>query len=190
LERAFNGGVKCGFDGIVLSGSLTFSNDAADPFFKIRLQPIRLELSHRLGRRLGNDRFLEVDIPVLTGNRIPKFLADLGDRGREIINKWLITTTHCLFGREWKPFYVRKIKTKDKVKGVVLPDIDSTKRLCLFAVSGNGFVVSNDPIREPRGINQFVMSIEDLLELIRPTEENKGQSYLKLFSRTSLGILF
>lgn len=51
-----------GFRGIVFSGSLRFDNEAStnsNPTFRFRLEPMKLDLSHRLGRRYGHDRFFE-----------------------------------------------------------------------------------------------------------------------------------
>ena len=55
-----------GFRGIVFSGSLRFDNEASTnskPTFRFRLEPMKLDLSHRLGRRYGHDRFFESRVP-------------------------------------------------------------------------------------------------------------------------------
>ena len=171
-------GSEDGYYCIALSGSLQF-NDKAQPLFQFRLEPIRFELSHRLGRRLGNHRFLELEVPPLSGQGLPKVLADLGDRGREIVVEWLVDTTHRLFGRMWKPFFNVKLKKKQLA--------ETLNRVYFFAEDGNGIEASNLTDYE-QGTGLFTMSVDALLNFIRPTRENKTQSYLKLFSRTALGI--
>jgi hypothetical protein len=58
-----------GFRGVVFSGSLRFDNEAStssSPLFRFRLEPMKLDLSHRLGRRFGHYRFFEskVSYPI------------------------------------------------------------------------------------------------------------------------------
>lgn len=55
-----------GFRSVVFSGSLRFDNEASrssNPPFRFRLEPMKLDLSHRLGRRFGHDRFFESRVP-------------------------------------------------------------------------------------------------------------------------------
>lgn len=186
-----------GSEGIVLSGSLIFNDKQAGdcgPLFILRLLPIRLDLSHRLGRRLGSDRFLEINIPNWTVRPLPKILTKLSDRGQELIIEWLIDSTHLLFGRSWKPFYTRPKEKKDvrKEGSQMSEGHDTANRLYFFAVDGVGFrTIPNSiplPQPQPRPLIHVAISIDDLLNLIRPTKENEDQSFLKLFSRTSLGM--
>jgi hypothetical protein len=85
---------------VVFAGSLQFT----DTSLRLQLAPLKLDRSHRLGRRWGHDRFLEITVPQLTGNHIPKSLANLQDRGQKVIYDWLVDSAHPLLGREWMPF--------------------------------------------------------------------------------------
>jgi hypothetical protein len=176
-----------GFRGITLSGALTFNGDVGGPFFQLKLEPMKLELSHRLDRRFGHDRFLELEIPQLNGRLVPQFLKDLGDRGRDIIINWLIgshsTPGHLFVGRHWKPFFVKPKERKDRKQVFWKESSDDVEeaaaahRLFFFAVDGIDFTAGgHQPIEIP-----------ELLESIRPTWLNKKQPFLKLFSRTALG---
>lgn len=180
-KSAFTGN-ECGINDIALTGSLQFSEKPIS-LFKFQLQPIKVDLSHRLGRRMGNHRFLELELPLLSGRNLPKTLGGLGERGREIVVEWLVDTSHALFGRTWKPFFTTKLKKKKRES---TQSSETANRVYFFAIDGNGFEISMDSFHK-HGFGYFTMSIDRLLNLIRPTRKNKNQSYLKLFSRTSLG---
>jgi len=181
--------------GVVLSGSLRFneSDSVTDPFFHLKIQPLRLDLTHRLGRRLGNDRFIEIDVPILSKCRtpLPKLLAKLGEAGQATVIEWLVDANHRLLGRGWKPFFTRPKEGKGQRKesSHFLPDND-VNRVTFFAVDGHGFTVVKDPFCQPRKNFHHVIPINVLLNFLRPTRKNEGQSYLKLFSRTALGMQF
>jgi hypothetical protein len=176
-----------GFRGIVLSGAITFNADAGGPFFQFKLEPMKLDLSHRLDRRFGHDRFLELDIPQLDGRFVPRFLKDLRGRGRDIIINWLIggqsTPGHLFVGSQWKPFFVKPKDRKDRKQVFWKESSDDVEeaavahRLFFFAVDGVDFTAGGHQAIE----------IPELLESIRPTWLNKKQPFLKLFSRTALG---
>ncbi|RDL40876.1 uncharacterized protein BP5553_00855 [Venustampulla echinocandica] len=141
-EAAATGYRKGGL-GVVLGGSLEFNESAAGPLFQLRLKPLQLELSHRVGRRLGNDRFLEIDMPHLTGRGLPKLLQDLGVRGQDAVFQWLVDTPHSLFSRCWNPFFCkpadRKTKKAQKTsKKIFKTDSELAHRVYFFAVSGTG----------------------------------------------------
>jgi hypothetical protein len=93
-------GYRRGAHAVVFAGSLHFT----DTSLRLQLAPLKLDRSHRLGRRWGHDRFLEIIVPQLTGNHIPKSLASLQDRGQKVIYDWLVDSAHPLLGREWMPF--------------------------------------------------------------------------------------
>lgn len=163
---------------VVLGGSLEFNESITGPLFRLRLKPLQLELSHRVGRRLGNDRFFEVDMPHLTGRELPKLLQDLGPQGQDAVLQWLVDTSHSLFGRSWKPFFCKpadrkSTKAQKTGKKIFKSDSELAHRVYFFAVSGKG-LEEEIPIRV-------------LLNKIRLERKNKHQSFLKLFSRTSLG---
>jgi hypothetical protein len=175
-----------GFRGIILSGALTFNADAGGPFFQLKLEPMKLDLSHRLDRTFGHDRFLELDVPQLNGRLVPRFLKDLGDRGRDIIINWLLggysTPGHLFVGSCWKSFFLKPKdrKTQKQVFWKESSDdveVAAAHRLFFFAVDSVDF----------KAEGRKVIEIPDLLESIRPTALNEKQPFLKLFSRTALG---
>ena len=174
---------------VVLSGSLRFneSTDPTDPLFRFRLKPMKLDRSHRLGRRLGNDRFLEIEMPNLDGNHIPSAIEKLGDKGRQILFKWLVDGPHRVLGRSWQPFYSKKKESNAKSgKREKKKDLSETAHcVYFFAVSGSGLRDSREYPDEP--FRRRTMSVKSLLDTVRPTRKNMHQSDLKLFARTALG---
>ena len=173
-------GFKCGSRGVVFAGSLQFNNGPGS-LFHFRLAPMRLDHSHRLGRRYGDNRFLEIDVPDLTGRQLPKILEILGDRGRDLVIKWLIDGTHTLFGYTWKPFFVKTKERRDKKSSGSESSSEekgSTYRVYFFAV--------DEP--DPLHLDFGPMTITNLFHAIRPTEENKDESFLKLFTRTAIAL--
>ncbi|TVY46044.1 RNA-dependent RNA polymerase [Lachnellula subtilissima] len=181
--------------GLVFSGSLRFNESSpTGPFFRLQLNPMRLDLSHRLGRRLGPDRFLDLDTPHLSGRGVPKILQDLGEQGRELVINHLVDGTHRLFGRTWKPFHCKPKDTKE-LKRDILKDFNeeassaTAHRVFFFAVDGEGFRIVKHPLRDPSYPDSHArIDIPTLLNMVRPTRKNTHQSYLKLFSRTSLAL--
>ncbi len=175
---------------IVFSGTLHFNADPEGPFFRLKLESMKLDKSHRLGRRFGHNRFLEICIPPLTGKQLPDSLIKLGDRGRDIIIDWLVDSKHNLLDRQWMPFFVKPKERRSSKKA----DLDKVSdmaepifRVFFFAIDGGGFVRDRKLIANPENGKDPVMTISDLLDRIRPTKLNVSGSYLKLFSRTSLG---
>jgi hypothetical protein len=167
-----------GFHGIYFSGSLHFDENS---MFSLKLDPMRWDRTHRLGRRFGMDRFLELDIPHLTGSYVPKS-NQLRDVDREIIENWLIdpktraAAGHSLLGRLWKPFFQKPKERKEKKQGstkLYNDEPDAANRLYFFAI---------DEFK-----TQPPIGIQKLLDSFRPTGLNGHQSFLKLFARTALG---
>ncbi|KAL2074164.1 hypothetical protein VTL71DRAFT_7942 [Oculimacula yallundae] len=182
-----------GFLAIVLGGSLTFRADEEDTFFRLKLEPLKLEFSHRLGRRFGHDRFFEILMPQLSGRHIPASLEALGPRGPPIIIKWLVETSHSLVGWIWKPFMVKDKEKRNRKQLVITKDVeavDTSFRIFFFAVDGTRFVDKDRLITRPNPrLGRPKMSIPVLLECVRPLNaKNEGQPYLKLFNRTTLAL--
>ncbi|CZT05498.1 related to RNA-dependent RNA polymerase (involved in quelling) [Rhynchosporium agropyri] len=182
-----------GFLSVVFGGSLTFrAEEDDDAFFRLKLEPLKLEFSHRLGRRFGHDRFFEVLMPQLSGRHVPTALEKLGRRGPQIIIKWLVETSHSLVGWNWKPFMV-KDKEQRKQKQLILKkdveSVDTSFRIFLFAVDGPKFVKKDRLITHPDPRLRPKMSIATLLDCVRPLNaRNEGQPFLKFFNRTTLAL--
>ncbi|RDW62034.1 hypothetical protein BP6252_11467 [Coleophoma cylindrospora] len=179
-----------------MSGSLRFNTaPGCSPFFRLQLAPLTLQFGHRFGRRFGNDRFLELDMPHLSSHgKTPKLLQDLGDQGRDIILEWLIVTKHQMCGRLWCPFHVKPKdgkKRKIEVTEVLSDESNAATahRVFLFASDGLNFTQNTKipPANESMG-SHTTMSVSSLLNWLRPLRKNTEQPFLKLFSRTSLAL--
>jgi hypothetical protein len=177
-----------------MSGSLRYRpSTSTGPLFRFQLEPLRLEQTYRLRRRFGNDRFLEIDVPNLTGKRVPKILKHCPN-GKSIVIEWLFQDMHPLFGRSWAPFCTKPKEGKERKADTMeqQSDIDDglAHRIYFFAVHGIGFGDNCGTPKEAETVETRTdMSVESLLNWIRPTWENREQSYLKLFARTSLGMV-
>jgi hypothetical protein len=173
-----------------LTAELVYNQDGG-PLYSLRLQPLRLELGHRLARRFGADRFLEILIPSpsSSSDEDPKVLKEA--KSLEKIVEWLTKSRHYFLGRSWKPFYVRGVKGK-KIPATTRSTPQD--RVYLFACDGNNF-------RSP-SIADGIPPLEEALEIKRRTkmklsgllkwavaidkERNSQQPIAKLFSRLAL----
>ncbi|PTB66240.1 hypothetical protein BBK36DRAFT_1118900 [Trichoderma citrinoviride] len=175
-----------------LSAELVYNQDGG-PLYSLRLQPLKLELGHRLARRFGADRFLEILIPSpsSSSDEDPKVLKEA--KSLEKIVDWLTKSRHYFLGRSWKPFYVRGVKGK-KLSGTTRSTPQD--RVYLFACDGNNF-------RSP-SVADSIPPLEEALETKRRTkmklsgllrwaigidnERNSQQPITKLFSRLALSL--
>ncbi|CAG8979219.1 hypothetical protein HYALB_00013146 [Hymenoscyphus albidus] len=177
----------CKGSGVVFGGSLKYNHlSETGPFYQLALKPMTLDRRHRLGRKLGDDRFLELDMPHLKGNGVPEIIQ--GERGQAIVMNWLVNGPHWLFGRSWKPFHCkpkksksRQEKNKDKKE-----KMSEVSLMYFFAVRGNGILPRGASRDE--GAHQTIEIAQLLDRYVRITRKNEHQSYLKLFSRTSLAL--
>ncbi|OBT84064.1 hypothetical protein VE02_07037 [Pseudogymnoascus sp. 03VT05] len=191
------------FEGVVMSASLKFASSKTGPFFKVQLKPLATALTHRFGRRFGNDRFLEITLPNLNKCRPPGITDDdLEIRRKEIIH-WIRVSGHKLMGIEWRAFSLKDARLKKinniakKINNIELKaasddaENQETHQVFFFAVDGVGFQTgptlpaAND---DPKHRTKF--TVEGLLRWLIPfrLESNQKQPYLKLFSRISLGL--
>jgi hypothetical protein len=187
-----------GFQGVVLSAKLKFNNIPDGPFFRLQLQPLKVERSHRLGRRFGPDRFLELSLPSLTGRKLPKLFKDAeqagrGDSCRKVVAEWLSRRQHVFLGITWGAFCVKDSiskKKKTKFEIAVVEDIDNSTKFCayLFATDGLGFQTSKAIPQKGEPVHRHTkMSVPAMLNWLIPFDQNKQQKSLKLFSRIALG---
>ncbi|KAF7559150.1 hypothetical protein G7046_g5006 [Stylonectria norvegica] len=179
---------------VTLSAELSFSPEEDGPLFKLKLESPKLELGHRLGRRFGADRFLEVTIPSPTGRDVPS-IVKYDDQGPAKLIKWLTDRPHYFLGRTWVPFYVRRA-TK-KVKDPHPPHKTRTiplERVYFFALDGNSFRPGSPRSPIPplddtsRPLVRIKMRRCDLLNWALNIEHNAKQPVPKLFTRLALSL--
>lgn len=177
------------FENIALTGDLHFCPSKRKSIFELQLKPMRTEMSSRLFRRFGNDRFLVIGLPSLEEKHLPKHLQKDGQALRKRIIAALIGEDHSFFGRIWKPFYV-KAKSDTKKKSTETQFGEVKHLVYFFAVNGCDFQSPGDrPPRKHEPIDSHSpMGISDLWDWFRPNEQNKQMMYCKMFSRMALGL--
>lgn len=150
---------------------------------------MKMEMSCRLFRRFGNDRFLVIGVPALDEKNIPKHLHKDWEAVREKVIAWLAHEEHLYFGRIWKAFYM-KAKPDRKRKAVESSQYGEIRHLIyFFATDGCDFQSPGQkPPRKGEAVNAHTpMEISELWEWFCPREQNKEQTYCKMFSRMALG---
>ncbi len=182
-------GFSRGSHAVVFAGSLHFNTSTGSSLLRLQLAPLKLDRSHRLGRRFGHDRFFEIITPELTGAHVPPSLATLKDRGSKLIYDWLVDTAHPLLGRSWQPFH-SKPKDRDRRgrrQEASKAEKETSFRVYFFATSGYGFCRDREAIYDAQYKGDHpVIPISVLLNRIRPIRKNESQPALKLFARTDL----
>lgn len=169
---------------VTLSAELAYNQDPSRSLYSLRLHPLKLELGHRLARRFGADRFLEITIPSpsASSDDKPKILDEDKESLKKIVD-WLTRSCHYFLGRSWRPFFVRTVKgkkTSGANKGAPL------ERLYFFACDGDDF-----RLQKTLGIkNRRKMKLSDLLRWVIniDNESNSEQPVTKLFSRLALSL--
>ncbi|OTB06797.1 hypothetical protein M426DRAFT_318509 [Hypoxylon sp. CI-4A] len=176
---------------VVLTASLTTNTSKSGPLFALRLSPLKLDLSHRLGRRFGSDRFLELIMPCINSQD----LRFLGDSNIDDIQQWLVDESHVLLGRIWTAFFVKpSLPKKINSENTLGPQTKTIyqERVYLFAEDGNDFRRPEtkhhwSPKGEPTGMHTR-MGRGSLLDWLLQISNNQEQPILKLFSRITLGL--
>lgn len=185
-----------GFHGVILSAKLKFSDSHGGPFFNFQLDPLKLDVSNRLSRRFGNDRFLELSIPSISGHRLPKLLKDAqqlghGEACRKVIIDWMTLEQHNFLGIAWGAFFLKdSAKKRPSLRLSVDEEVDNHGKytVYLFATDGIGFQAGKTiPPKGESSHRHPKMTVDALVNWLIPLEENKQQKALKLFSRIALG---
>ncbi|KAM0224801.1 hypothetical protein ACHAQD_001596 [Fusarium lateritium] len=177
---------------IVLAAEFVVNTDDTGPLYRLKLQPPRLELGHRLARRFGADRFMEVIMPSPTSRDAPGIIKQ-DAQGAEKVIRWLTDNLHYFAGRHWAPFYNREAKRT--VKDPQPPHKTITimqERVYFFATDGNNFRLPEDqfPSQEEAKTpeHRTKMRRSDLLNWAINVEGNASQPVPKLFSRLALSL--
>ncbi|KAI0393892.1 hypothetical protein F5Y17DRAFT_476279 [Xylariaceae sp. FL0594] len=181
---------------VVLTASLAVNQSAkgAGPLFNLSLQPLKLDFPHRLDRRFGSDRFIELLLPSLHSRE----MASLWKTGPvpDNILDWLTRDCHIFLGRLWRSFFTKDAAPKKIHKDDTLQKDTVTvfqERVYLFAENGNNFRSAQtlvSPAMEPTN-GHTKMERDRLLDWllqIRQHEVNQKQPICKLFSRIALGL--
>jgi hypothetical protein len=180
---------------VVLKAELEPADTSA---WNLKLQPLTLSSGHRLDRRYGSDRFLELTIPDLS-KEDTKSKNSRAALSSDKLMQW-INQRHYFLGRLWEPFYVRQV-TKKQVPGPRTEDIFQTKpgnkymhQVYLFAVNGNTFrnpspIGSLPPASEALTLRKRTnLSIAGLLEWAIGLSSNGSEPGPKYFSRLKLSM--
>lgn len=191
---AANDEFRQGHRGITMTGSLQYTSSSSGPLFKFQLEPLKLELTHRLSRRFGCDRFMEIDIPCMTGQRIPEVMKCLGPRAKTIVIEWLANLPPFM-SRYWVRFCTKPKDRKQKYSKQQFQQnvpSESMDRVFYFAIDGmefQGNKGNKTTPKETETVNfRSAWSVDGLLNWIRPTWENKDQPTHKLYARTALAL--
>lgn len=102
---------------VVYAASLDFSSGHSSRSLQLTVQPMKLEQPHRLGRKYGSDRFLELLIPSPDSSNLPASLRDDASFFKTLIS-WL-GEQHAFCGRFWRPFYTKSSGSRKPVKDIV-----------------------------------------------------------------------
>ncbi|KAM0427592.1 hypothetical protein ACHAPT_007553 [Fusarium lateritium] len=177
---------------VALLAELAYNTENSGPLYRLKLQPPRLELGHRLARRFGADRFMEIVMPSPTSRDAPDIIKQ--DEGGSIkVIRWLAENSHYFVGRSWVPFFARD--AKKTVKDPRPPHKSMTimqERVYFFATDGINFQLPEyqfPPQAEATSPgNRTKMRRCDLLNWAIGVERNARQPVPKLFSRLALNL--
>ncbi|KAG6168646.1 hypothetical protein E4U51_002033 [Claviceps purpurea] len=182
---------QCQHGAIRYSGELVPQHvkDAEGPLLTLKLNPLRrTRSSHRLGRRFGFDRFLEISMPSIEDIEEATHCTD------DSIKDWWVRGKHYFLGRLWSAFYCKKddVKTQKRRGKGEMPS-RTWYTFIFFACNGDSFrnrpdgsipphedaVILDRRVRVTLG-QMIGWAIGDL----RKTE----QQVAKLFSRIALSL--
>lgn len=179
-------GKACGkFENVVLSADLQFAEKGEEPVFKLSLNPLKLEPSHRLARKFGGDRICVVRVPGI--ERLPPYLKMDASVIRDGLIKLLIDTDISLLGRKWRAFNMKSDSSKKNQRDKPTNVNDVKFHIYLFARDGDGFRNRTQVGESEFQDHHVKMEVQDLLEWFMPFKINQNQPALKFFARLALG---
>ncbi|KAF4444402.1 hypothetical protein F53441_11126 [Fusarium austroafricanum] len=177
---------------IVLAAEFVYNTEDSGPLYRLKLQPPRLELGHRLARRFGADRFMEIIMPSPTSKDAPEIIKR-DAHGPDKVIKWLTESLHYFVGRSWAPFYTRDYKKSIKdPRSPYKPMVIMQERVYFFAMDGINFRLPENQfpsLEEATSLgHRTKMRRCDLLNWAVNIEQNASQPVPKLFSRLALSL--
>jgi hypothetical protein len=197
-EACFSNYSASGRKSVVFAASLrpSSSSEARSPL-KAELKTVTLDRSHRLARKFGADRFLEVSIPSLQQGSVKI-------RNKEAmvpaITHWIVHEAHFLLGRQWRAFFVRGIGQRDNYFDPIRfePESRTTYVDRFFFFAEGVHDIRSTPIignKKPSTVNSSnsagaTIPIERMLDWLLQVKRQgqQKQPYLKLFSRIALAL--
>lgn len=164
---------------VVFTASLEFSSTKSDNPLRLRLQPLKIDKPHRLGRKYGADRFLELLVPSPDSSNLPWFIKDKPFYD-ELVD-WLTQEPHAFCGRRYRPFYLKSGGQRKPIRHLQFgpePKPIYTDRVYFFAE--NGIDIARD--------EQPAMPVESMISWALDLKggKNDSQPVLKLFQRLAL----
>lgn len=174
-----NGGASDKNQHVVFTASLEFTSTKSDHPLRLILQPLKLDKPHRLGRKYGADRFLELLVPSPDSSNLPGFLKDKPFYD-ELVN-WLTQKPHAFCGRHYRPFYLKSGGQRKPLRHLQFgpePKPIYTDRIYLFAENGIDITRDGKPATPVASIISWALDLNG--------GDNDSQPVLKLFQRLAL----
>lgn len=179
---AWDAATKCTPDKdqhVVFVASLEFAPVQSSSPLRLRLQPPKLDKPHRLGRKYGADRFLEMLVPSPDPSNLPSSLKEKPFYD-ELLD-WLTREPHEFAGRIYRPFYLKPGGQRTPPKHLIFgPDPRPTYMDRIFLFAEDGVDISRDE-RPSTPLGSMVCWALDL-----KGGKNGAQPVLKLFQRLAL----
>lgn len=164
---------------VVFVASLEFASMKSDRSLRLKLHPLKLDKPHRLGRKFGGDRFLELLVPSPDSSNLPWAMKDKPFYD-ELIN-WLTQQPHAFCGRRYRPFYLKSGGQRKPLRHLQFgpePKPVYTDRVYLFAEDGVDIVSNDQPSTRVESMISWALDLKG--------GSNDSQPVLKLFQRLAL----
>lgn len=175
------------FEGVALTGSLTYNEKAGAPLLKFGLGPLKLDSSYRLSRQFGGDRFCVLSIPGIDSGDLPQHLKAAHSQVRSTLVKWLVDEEHNFLGRKWRAFFVKPNQNKKSARSN--KKLKAGYRIFFFAEDGDDFSHREATGElDPRKTNHAPTTRKSMLDWFIPAEPNAQQTVLKFFARLALAV--
>lgn len=164
---------------VVFTASLEFATAKSNCPLRLRLQPLKLDKPHRLGRKYGADRFLELLVPSPDLSNLPSSLKD--KPFYDDLLEWLARRPHAFCGRCYRPFYLKPGGQRTPAKHLHFgpePKPIYTDRIFFFAENGVDIARCERPSTPIESMMSWALDLKG--------GSNDSQPVLKLFQRLAL----